>query len=431
MRGAELRRLRLEPWQRNLWAIVAAEVMALLSFQASFILIPYYIQELGITDVAQVAAWTGAFQSIGAIGFTIATPIWGALGDRYGRKPMLVRAMIATSLVLTGLGLIRTPIQLMILRAIQGFFTGTPAAATALVATGSPKHRLAYALGLVQTAVFVGNTLGPMAGGFIADSFGYRATFFGGGALVLLATVLVVVAVREPEESAAIAAQARNENPLAGFRSILSSPGLLALTTMVFAVGLTYGLLGPALPIFIQQLVGPSDRLASIAGTITGVGAFSAAVSALVVGRLSDRIGHRRALLMCSTGMSALYFPQALVRSATALGVVRGAQGFFQGGISPSLNALVVSLSPKDKVGAALGLSSSANSAGFAIGPMLGALIVANTPTTTVFYVAGIAFALVTILNLRVGVRVPAPEVPSPAAAPQSAPPASTPRDRA
>ena len=75
------------------------------------------------------------------------------------------------------------------------------------------KHRLAYALGLVQTAVFVGNTLGPMAGGFIADSFGYRATFFGGGALVLLATVLVVVAVREPEESAAIAAQARNETP--------------------------------------------------------------------------------------------------------------------------------------------------------------------------------------------------------------------------
>ena len=177
------------PWQRNLWAIVVAEVMALLSFQASFILIPYYIQQLGITDLAEVAAWTSAFQSIGAIGFTIATPIWGALGDRYGRKPMLVRAMIATSLVLVGLGLIRTPVQLMVLRAIQGFFTGTPAAATALVATGSPKHRLAYALGLVQTSVFVGNTLGPMVGGFIADSYGYRATFFTGGVIVLLATV--------------------------------------------------------------------------------------------------------------------------------------------------------------------------------------------------------------------------------------------------
>ncbi len=419
------------PWQRNLWAIVVAEVMALLSFQASFILIPYYIQQLGITDLAEVAAWTGAFQSIGAIGFTIATPIWGALGDRYGRKPMLVRAMIATSLVLVGLGLIRTPVQLMVLRALQGFFTGTPAAATALVATGSPKHRLAYALGLVQTSVFVGNTLGPMVGGFIADSYGYRATFFTGGVIVLLATVVVVAAVREPEESAAIAVRARAENPLAGFRSILGSPGLLALTAMVFAVGLTYGLLGPALPIFIQQLVGNSDRLASIAGTITGVGAFSAAVSALVVGRLSDRIGHRRALLACSMGMSVLYFPQALVRSATALGAVRGLQGFFQGGISPSLNALVVSLSPKDKVGAALGLTSSASSAGFAIGPVLGALIVAGTPTTTVFYAAGIAFAAVTVLNMRVGTRAPVGADVEPVPTPQPAAPTASPRDRA
>lgn len=427
-----MKRLHLLPWQRNLWAIVVAEVMALLSFQASFILIPYYIQELGITDVAEIAAWTGAFQSIGAIGFTIATPIWGALGDRYGRKPMLVRAMVATSLVLIGIGLVRTPAQLMALRAVQGFFTGTPAAATALVATGSPKARLAYALGLVQTSLFVGSTLGPMAGGFIADALGYRATFFGGGAIVFLALLLVIVVVREPEESAAIAARARGESPLTGFRAILGSPGLLALIAMVFAVGLTYGLLGPALPIYVQQLVGSRERIASIAGTITSVGAFSAAVSALVVGRVSDRLGHRRTLLTCSVGMSILYFPQALVRSAAGLGVVRGMQGFFQGGISPSLNAMVVSLAPKDKVGAALGLSSSASSAGSAIGPVLGALIVAGTPTTTVFYIAGIVFALVTVVNALVGARTPTASVaPEPTPPPTPEPRPAAHRDRA
>jgi MFS transporter, DHA1 family, multidrug resistance protein len=404
-----LKRPHLQPWQSNLWAIVVAEVMALVSFQASFILIPYYIQELGISDVAQVAAWTGAYQSLGAIGFTVATPIWGALGDRYGRKPMLVRAMFATALALAGIGIVRTPTQLMVLRVVQGCFTGTPAAASTLVATGSPKDRLAYALGMVQTSVFVGSTLGPMMGGYIADAYGYRATFFAGGAVVLVATLLVVLMVREPIESAAIAARARTENPVAGFRSILGSPGLLALIAMVFSVGLTYGLLGPALPLFIQQLVGTQDHLASIAGTITGVGAFTAAVSALAIGRVSDRIGHRRALLACSVGMSALYFPHALVRSASALGVVRGLQGFFQGGISPSLSAMVVNLSPKDKTGAALGLTSSASSAGFAIGPVLGALILAATPTTTVFYVAGIAFALVTIVNFAVGTRASEP----------------------
>ena len=70
---------------------------------------------------------------------------------------------------------------------------------------------------------------------------------------------------------------------------------------MVFA-GLTYGLLGPALPIFIQQLVGPSDRPASIVGTITGVGAFSAAVSALVRLAAPVTASHRRALLRAPRG---------------------------------------------------------------------------------------------------------------------------------
>lgn len=404
-----MKRLNLQPWQRNLWVIVVAEVMALLSFQASFILIPYYIQELGITDVAQVAAWTGAFQSLGAIAFAISTPIWGALGDRYGRKVMLVRAMFATSFALAAIGFARTPTQLMVLRVVQGCFSGTPAAASTLVATGSPKNRLAFALGMVQTSVFVGSTVGPMLGGYIGDAFGYRATFFSGAALALVASVLVLVVVREPEESAAIAAQARSESPLAGFRGILVSPGLSTLIAMVFSVGLTYGLLGPALPIFIQQLVGSRDRIASVAGTVTGVGAFTAAVSAMIVGRVSDRLGHRRTLLTCSVGMGLLYFPQALVRSATALGAVRGLQGLFQGGISPSLSAMVVNLAPKDKTGAALGLSTSAQSIGFAIGPVLGALFVATTPITTVFYVAGIVFALVTIANIVVGSRAPTP----------------------
>jgi len=130
--------------------------------------------------------------------------------------------------------------------------------------------------------------------------------------------------------------------------------------------------------------------------------------------------------------MTALYFPQALVRSAGALGVVRGLQGLSQGGISPSLSAMVVNLCPKDKTGAALGLSSSASSAGFAIGPVLGALILAATPTTTVFYVAGIAFALVTIVNLVVGRRVSVPSdavEPAPAAHRVARPAAQ--RDRA
>jgi len=138
------RSLPIVPWQRNLWGTVIAELLTILGFTAGSILVPYYVQQMGVTDVRQVGAWTGAYQSAGAVAFALATPIWGVLGDRYGRKLMLVRAMGSAALMLALMGLAQSPMQLMVLRVIQGCLTGTPAAASALIATGTPRERLAY-----------------------------------------------------------------------------------------------------------------------------------------------------------------------------------------------------------------------------------------------------------------------------------------------
>ena len=184
-------------------AAAIGQVLNILSFQASFILIPYYIQQMGITEQTAVSAWTAAYQTAGAVAFAIFTPIWGVVGDRYGRKPMLVRATAATAVMLLLMGMARTPTQLVILRVIQGCVTGTPAAASALVATGSPKNRLAYGLGLLQTGLFIGSSLGPMLGGYIADAFSYRATFFVSASIVALSVLITVFMVKEPEESVA------------------------------------------------------------------------------------------------------------------------------------------------------------------------------------------------------------------------------------
>lgn len=396
---------RLPLWQSNLIAISIAQVLTILAFQASIILIPYYVQEMGMTDMAQVGAWTGLYQSLGSIGFAVFTPIWGALGDRHGRKVMLVRAIIGTTVMLFLMGFARTPTQLLVLRVIQGCVTGTPAAASALLATSSPKNRLAYSLGLQQTALFVGMSLGPMIGGYIADLVSYRATFFVSSAIVLVALVLVVSMVREPEETAANMAQARQRSTLGGFRQLLGRPALVALIGTSLAVNLTFGLLGPVMPLFIQQLAVNQDRLASTAGTVMGVSAISAAISALVVGRLSDRIGNRKVLLACSAGATVLYVPQALARSVVGLGAALGLQGFFRGGIAPNINAMVVRSVPKEQIGSALGLSSSAGSIGFAVGPLIGAALLAASSARDVFWAAGAIFAVVTLVLALVNNR--------------------------
>ncbi len=398
---------KLPLWQRNLIAISFAQVFTILAFQASIILIPYYVQEMGMTDMAQVGAWTGLYQSLGGVGFAVFTPIWGILGDRYGRKVMLVRAIIGTMVMLFLMGLARTPTQLLVLRVIQGCVTGTPAAASALLATSSPKNRLAYSLGLQQTALFVGMSLGPMAGGFIADTFSYRATFTFSALVVLVALIAVVFLVREPEETAANMVQARQRSAMGGFRHLLSQPALVTLIGIALAVNLTYGLLGPVMPLFIQQLVVNQERLASTAGTVTGMAAISAAISALVVGRLSDRIGNRKVLIGCSVGATILYAPQALARSVVGLGAALGLQGLFRGGIAPNISAMVVRSVPKEQTGSALGLSTSAGSIGFAVGPLIGAAILAASSARAVFWVAGGVFALVALALAFVRVQEP------------------------
>jgi len=389
---------RLPLWQRNLIAISFAQILCILAFQASIMLVPYYVQEMGMTDMAQVGAWTGLYQSLGGVGFAIFTPIWGILGDRHGRKVMLVRAIIGTMVMLFLMGFARTPTQLLVLRAIQGCVTGTPAAASALLATSSPKNRLAYSLGLQQTALFVGMSLGPMVGGFIADLVNYRATFYVSAFIVLLALIAVAWLVREPEETAANMVQARQRSALGGFRQLLGQPALVALIGTSLAVNLTFGLLGPVMPLFIQQLVVNQDRLASTAGTVTGLAAISAAISALVVGRLSDRVGNRKILIGCSAGAALLYIPQALARSVVGLGAALSVQGLFRGGIAPNINAMVVRSVSKEQTGSALGLSSSAASIGFAIGPLIGAAVLAASSARAVFWVAAGIFALVAVV---------------------------------
>ncbi|HEY9288113.1 MAG TPA: MFS transporter, partial [Candidatus Dormibacteraeota bacterium] len=185
-------------WRRNLAALWIAELTAILGFSFAFPFLPLFLhRELGIPNGPELAFWSGI--SAGATGFALAltSPIWGRLADRYGRKPMLVRAMIGGGLSVGLMGLAQSALQLTALRGIQGASSGTVAAATALVATETPIGDLAWGLGILNSAISLGSAVGPAAGGLAANLIGLRAIFLGGGVLLLLATVPVLLVVKE------------------------------------------------------------------------------------------------------------------------------------------------------------------------------------------------------------------------------------------
>ena len=127
----------------------------------------------------------------------LASPFWGQLADRVGRKMMVERAIFGGSVLLLIMAFVRDAEQLVLMRAIQGLITGVHSASYALVASQAPREQTGYAMGLLQVGAGAGVSLWPMFGCAVADMYGYRAAFYVTSAMMFLAGLLVLVGVHE------------------------------------------------------------------------------------------------------------------------------------------------------------------------------------------------------------------------------------------
>jgi DHA1 family multidrug resistance protein-like MFS transporter len=403
----------VETWKRNLYVIWAAELAAIAGFSVVFPFLPYYVQELGVTELHEVELWSGALFAAQAVTMTIFAPIWGSVADRYGRKLMIQRAMFGGAVVIALMGFTQNVWQLAILRAIQGILTGTVPAATTLVASSTPRERSGYALGLLQMAIWTGASVGPMLGGFVADTWGYRATFWVTGGLLFVAGLTVWRFVQEDFHPP----QRDKSKPDSGFwhglQLVARDRGLISLFSVRIVVRLAVRTQGPILPLFIQSLVPAMTRVASLAGLVSGVSAATSAVGAVTLGRASDRLGYRRVLLVCTLLAAVLYVPQFFVNAPWELLVLQGAVGFVMSGVLASISALLANLAPEGHQGAVYGVDSSAVSAANAIGPMLGSTVAVTLGLRMPFLLAAGALGLAAVMGYTLIPRSQPPPSPT------------------
>lgn len=404
----------METWKRNLYVIWAAELVAIAGFSFVFPFLPFYVQELGITELHQVELWSGLLFAAHAIPMGIFAPIWGLLADRYGRKVMVQRSMFGGAVVLAAMGFAQNVQQLIILRMIQGTLTGTVAAATTLVASSTPRNQSGYALGLLQMAVWSGASVGPLLGGIVADSWGYRAAFWATGVLLFLAALMVSRFVNEDFKPPLREKDSPDTGFWDGLKLVVRDRSLLSIFSIRAIVRTAVRMLGPVLPLFIQSLVPTATRIASLTGLVSGVQAATSAVGAVTLGRASDRLGYRRVLLFCTAAVAVLYVPQFLVTDPWQLLVLQGALGLMMSGVLASISALLANLAPEGHQGAVYGVDASVVSIANAVGPMLGATVAATMGLRAPFLLAAGAFALATALTWILVPR--ASERPSPAA---------------
>lgn len=381
-------------WRRTLYTVWITQFVAVLGFAFVIPFIPYYIQELGITDVKKAGMWAGLVTSAQAVSMALMAPVWGALADRYGRKLMVLRASFAGAVVMSLMGLVTNVQQLVVLRFIQGMLTGTVAATTTLVASTVPRERAGMALGSLQTAIFLGISLGPLLGGVSGDTLGYRPSFWITGGLLFVSGILVMLFVREDFHPVSDVARTGRTNYAQAVKLVLASGPLLAVFASRILLRVGTRALDPVLPLFVQTLLPAGAQAGTTTGIIAAVAGLGAAVGSPVIGGWSDRLGRRRLLIACAAAAGTCYIPQAFVHDARWLIFWQLLSGFAVGGTLATVTALLTQVAPKGHEGMVFGLDTSAISGANAIGPIFGAAAAASFGLRAPFFLAVLMFGV-------------------------------------
>ncbi|MGC9398733.1 MAG: MFS transporter [Anaerolineae bacterium] len=376
-------------WRRNLWAVWAAELLAIMGFAAFGPILPYYVEYLGVSGEA-VATWSGLTSSAPSFAMAIMGPIWGTLSDRYGRKVMVERAMFGGAVLTLLMSFVQSVEQLTALRLFQGALTGTVAASTTLVASTTPEERLGETLGKLQLAIFLGVTVGPLFGGFAADTFGYRTVFWMTSAFLLAGGLIILLGVQETfepaprEEHDSFWRNIGNDLHFAFAQSLL---GLVLVVRFTLRVGRRFP--SPILPLFVAELLPESAALGSASGLLTTVIGGMGAISSPLLGRFADRRGARPILLGCTLIGGTALILQGLAGTYLVLLFTQALLGLAVGGILATVSAYVGRTVSQERSGMAYGLDTTAVSLANSVGPFVGGWLARWFSLRTPFLVGG------------------------------------------
>ncbi|MBI2829689.1 MAG: MFS transporter [Chloroflexi bacterium] len=354
--------------------------------------LPLFIRQIGNYNPEETALWAGIATGASGVAMFLSGPLWGVVADRWGRKLMLLRAQFGAGILMALTGFSTSFFQVAGLRFMQGILAGTVPAASAMVASATPRDRLPFAMGLVLLSVQGGNTLGPVFGGILADHFGFRETFFVAAGLLSLGGLSVLLFVREKFVPPAVGQAATLRDML----HLAFSREMLPLLIVIFALNVGPQMIAPVIPLVIQVL--GSQGGAGAAGlTFSLIGA-GTALSAFVAGRTAGRIPLKKILVFCSVGTGILYLPPIFAQTVGQLVIFVGATGLLAGGLVTASSSLIsLSVSPS-RQGVAYGLFQSAIALGAGMGPLMGGSLASLVGLKTVFGVAGGVFVLASIV---------------------------------
>nr|WP_238446462.1 MFS transporter [Alkalihalophilus pseudofirmus] len=389
----------VDGWKRNLRILVVCQFIVMSAMTMIIPFLPLYLKELGVTNPQTLSLWAGIIFGANFLTAFLFSPFWGRMADRHGRKMMILRSGFGMALVISLTGFATGPVSLLILRLLNGVISGFIPASIGLVSTNTPKEKVGYALGVLQSGTVAGAICGPLIGGVMAQAFSYQMVFFLTGLCILVAALGVLFFVRE---SFTPVSKEQKTSTKEDFIAVTKQKPVLSLYLVIFLIQLAIMGVNPLLSLFVTELT-PAENVAFFAGLAISVMGFANMMTAPFLGKLSDKKGAHHVLIYSMLGVAMFSIPQAFVADIWQLIALRFMVGLCLGGLLPAANTLIRLHAPNGMESRTYGFSNSAMYLGTMIGPIIGGWIIANVGVRGLFLVcAAILLVNVAIVKLKV-----------------------------
>ena len=382
----------METWKRTVYISLVCVFCTAFGVSQLAPILPLYFHDLGVQTPEAMSLWSGLATGATYIIVCLAAPFWGRVADKKGRKITLIRSSFGMALCNVLIAFQTTPEGVVLIRLIQGLVSGFYSASITLIASETPIERTGWALGLLASANLAGSLIGPLLGGYIADTVGIRNDFIIVGALMGLAGVLATIFIHEnyvPQPNPEKLSIRKLKEQIPEFNSIVA----LCVASFIYAICIMS--LQPVISVYIKGIV-PSDteNLAFIAGAVFSAMGIAQLMSSSPLGKLVDKIGPRKVLVVSLIYVGILNIPQAYVSDVYQLAIIRFLQGFGLGGMLPALNTYLSSKTPREFTGQVFSYNQSCLFFGYFLGSIGGASLMAWLGFTTLFWVSGGLFII-------------------------------------
>ncbi|MGA8849937.1 MAG: MFS transporter [Dehalococcoidia bacterium] len=383
-------------WRRNLYIIAIVEFVVLMAFSFTNPFMPLFIQGLGNFTDREAAFWTGLATSSFAVCMLLTGPVWGILADRWGRKPMVLRAMFGVAVLSAATGIAPNVYWVVVLRGAQGLFAGSMSAASALVAANTPRDKIPFAMGLLMAALYGGSTLGPLVGGIMVDAVGYKASFFTIGAVYFLGGLAVIFFTKEKFKPA-VKGQGASVGGLLHLATSRQMRPLLAVICILF---IGPSIMTPIITLLIKEL-GAQSNTAAVSGLAFSLMGIVATISSIVAARMTNRISLKTMMVISCLATGLLNLPPMWAPTVTLFIILMALRGVLSGGLMVPANSLIALSVSQSEQGMAYGLQQSASSLGNTLGPLIGAGLASLIGLKAVFPAAAALFILAAVAAVK------------------------------